>query len=467
MGDDHIDRPIHARILVTRSGFDKVERQTSTIDRADLRYSSVPLIIAAMSGSAARRTVFLTDELHSQLKTRTPLELQSQLPNPIAAVQIRSAELLRVHIPLRLRVKHSLASRTENWTHFLLLTDDNGNRGIGELLTREYVTGETEDHGVACLTRLAQGMIGTAVNDPLDHLRGLWESTRGWEGRLGAMAAVDGALLDLASNSSALTIPELLRRKPLTSKGWLTYSGVYALTSGWKLSLLHFVYRTLFRMKELKVKGTGQLDRDLSYIQAIRRAFPYPIELRIDLNGALRPSDAPAYFQAMLSQNPPVLWIEQPFAKHDWQAASKHQRGYGEELTLCGDESICTMADLERAIEQGSFRGINLRIAKHGGLLKTLELYDRAVEAGLYVQLGSYVGESSVLAYGGLWFASLADRLRYREGCFGKLLIKWDVVVPSLTFGRGGRVALDRLPARGLVPKFDFQRLKRHSEPIS
>lgn len=399
--------------------------------------------------------------------TQASLGRQARRFHPTLAIEIRGAELLRVQVPLRIRVDHALASRRENLTHYLVLSDDQGNRGIGELLTRAYVTGETEDQCVASLKRLAQRLTGTVIDDPLSRLQELWESTRGWEGRLGAMAAADGALLDLASKNSALAIPELMGRRPSQSKGWMTYSGVYSLANGWRLLLLHFVYRTLFRMMELKVKGTGQLDQDLAYLRAIRGAYSYPIDVRLDLNGALRPSDAKAYFQAMLSQNPPVRWFEQPFAKHDWQSAGGYQRSYGEEITLCADESVCTMEELERAIEQRAFKGLNLRIAKHGGLMKTLELYDLAVDAGLEVQIGSYVGESSVLAYTGLWFASLANRLRYREGCFGKLLIKWDMVKPSLTFGRGGRVALDRLPSHGLVPNFDFRRLKRRSERIS
>ncbi|MCZ6529422.1 MAG: hypothetical protein O6949_03700 [Chloroflexi bacterium] len=218
--------------------------------------------------------------------TQASLGRQTQRFLPTLAIDIRGAELLRVKVPLRIGVDHALASRRENVTHFLVLTDDLGNRGIGELLTREYVTGETEDQGVACLNRLAQGLIGTVIDDPISRLEDLWESTRGWEGRLGAMAAADGALLDLASKNSALAIPKLLGRRPSRSKGWTTYSGVYSLAAGWKLFLLHFVHRTLFRMKELKVKGTGRLDRDLAYIRAIRGAYSYPIDVRLDLNGA-------------------------------------------------------------------------------------------------------------------------------------------------------------------------------------
>ena len=97
------------------------------------------------------------------------------------------------------------------------------------------------------------------------------------------------------------------------------------------------------------------------------------------------------------------------------------------------------------------------------GLGKGIRDFKKALEGGLETQLGCLVGESSVLAYAGLHFAALADQLRYHEGCFGKLLIKWDVVNPSLTFSRGGRVSLSQLPKAGLMPMFNVDRLRQQA----
>ena len=132
-------------------------------------------------------------------------------------------------------------------------------------------------------------------------------------------------------------------------------------------------------------------------------------------------------------------------------------------MVFCADESVCSMEDLERAINEGAFRAINIRIGKNGGLLNALKLYKKSLENGLETQLGCLVGESSVLAYAGLHFAAIADRLRYHEGCFGKILVKWDVVRPSLTFSREGRVSLSQLPNAGLVPMFNVDRLRQQA----
>jgi hypothetical protein len=103
-----------------------------------------------------------------------------------------------------------------------------------------------------------------------------------------------------------------------------------------------------------------------------------------------------------------VRWFEQPCARDDLESAATFQRRLGADAILCGDESICTLDDLDRAARAGAFRAVNIRIAKHGGLVATLDVYDSARSAGLEAQIGCLVGESSVLSYAGLHLASIA-----------------------------------------------------------
>ena len=241
----------------------------------------------------------------------------------------------------------------------------------------------------------------------------------------------------------------------------LVYSAVYPFASGLKLSALHLFYGRLMRMESLKVKGTGRIEDDLGYVRAIRQAHPYPVSMRLDLNGSLQPQNAEEYFSRMLESECRIGWFEQPFQKNDWEACVRFQQMYQTDIVLCGDESICSIQDLERAAREHAFRAVNIRIAKNGGLLESLRIYRRAIEAGFEVQLGALVGETSVLAHAGLHFAAVADSLRHYEGCFGTYLIKWDVIQPSLTFSRRGYVALGRLASAGLAPSFDVDRLRR------
>lgn len=378
-------------------------------------------------------------------------------------LRIERVECFVVRIPLRFPVEHALASRTVNQTGFVVLTAEDGTAGIGEFLSREYVTGETLEHCMQCLQRARPFLTKAAIDEPISFIQSLWDRNADVPGKYGALCALELALLDLWGKRHGQPVAEVVRPGAWRPHRTLVYSAVYPFVKGLKLLALHVFYGTVMRLEQVKVKGRGHAESDLAYVQRIRRAFPYPIQIRLDLNGSLSPSHADEYFSRLVKSQDGVTWFEQPFPKDAWDVARRFQKRLGRDVVLCADESVCSMGDLERAISEGAFRAVNIRIGKNGGLLHALKLYKRALDNGLETQLGCLVGESSVLAYAGLHFAALADQLRYHEGCFGTRLITWDVVNPSLTFSRGGRVALSQLPKAGLVPMCHVDRLRQHA----
>ena len=105
----------------------------------------------------------------------------------------------------------------------------------------------------------------------------------------------------------------------------------------------------------------------------------------------------------------------------------------------------------------------------HGGEREDLEvrgtdggrrpLYE-ALTAGLTVQVGCQVGESSLLSAAHLALVTAVENVTYAEGCFGHLLLREDPVRPVLQFGFGGRApALPHGP--GLGVEMDDQMLQR------
>jgi muconate cycloisomerase len=216
-------------------------------------------------------------------------------------------------------------------------------------------------------------------------------------------------------------------------------------------------------MRQIKVKGCGAIESDLKSLSQIRRWMPPDVDLRLDLNGSLTPATANDYFSRLAKHHPTVTWIEQPFSKDAWIQSAALQRNFGEQFTFCADESVCTLEDLERAASTGAFRAINLRIAKHGGLVATQAIWRQARQLGLATQLGCLVGETTLLAAAGLHLAAATPHLRYHEGCFGRRLLAWDVVQPSLVFGYGGKVPLARLPSSGLTSPIDLSGVRRRA----
>ncbi len=378
-------------------------------------------------------------------------------------LRIQKAEFFLVKIPLRFSVEHALASRTENITGFVVLTAEDETSGIGEFLCREYVTGETIEDSVRYLEQLGTFLKASTIEEPISFIKSLWEQNTNVRGKSAALCAIELALLDLWGKRERRPVFALLSPNATRSDKMVTFSGVYPFADGLKLAALNLFYRTFMRFEYIKIKGRGEIEKDLTYVRKVRRSFPYPIKIRLDLNASLPPDHAEEYFSKMRDNEADIRWFEQPFPKEAWDVSARFQKRFADSLVFCADESVCSMEDLERTITTGAFRAVNIRIAKNGGLLNALKLYQKAIQKGLQTQLGCMVGESSVLAYAGLHLVALADQLRHHEGCFGKYLVKWDVIQPSLMFSKNGHISLERLPKAGLVPTFNLDRLRKQA----
>jgi muconate cycloisomerase len=124
------------------------------------------------------------------------------------------------------------------------------------------------------------------------------------------------------------------------------------------------------------------------------------------------------------------------------------------------DESLNTRASLQRLIEAKACTAANVRISKCGGLVAALNRARETLEAGLTLQLGCQVGESSLLSAAHLRLAAAVQPVTYAEGCFGRFLLREDPASPLLQFGYGGRPP-EPPQAPGLGVRIDDNLLER------
>ena len=128
--------------------------------------------------------------------------------------------------------------------------------------------------------------------------------------------------------------------------------------------------------------------------------------------------------------------VEQPLAADDLAGMA---RLTADGLAVMADESFHDAASLERLIAARACTGVSVRIAKCGGLVASLARCRRALEAGLTLQIGCQVGETSQLSAAQLVLVrTLAHGVSYLEGCYGERLLETDPVRPLLQFGRHG-----------------------------
>lgn len=126
-------------------------------------------------------------------------------------------------------------------------------------------------------------------------------------------------------------------------------------------------------------------DVDVVPARLVRDEFP-DLDLVVDANGSYSIDD-PSHRKALLALDEfGLAGIEQPLAPNDLEG---HRRLVGElRSPVLLDESIASLADLERAIDAGACSGVCVKPARLGGILAARAARDRCAGAGLSMAIG-------------------------------------------------------------------------------
>jgi muconate cycloisomerase len=323
------------------------------------------------------------------------------------------------------------------------------------------VTGESREGAVAMLRdRILPNLVGRGF-DSQDEVRAFLnecdgKAPAGWVGpdepQTAAWGAVDLALLDVFGREFG---QPALALDPAVFPDGVRYSGVLSSDTGWKLIKTALKMR-LFGLRSIKMKIEGETTEET--LRSARRALGRRADIRVDANMAWSVDDAIETMKTMSSHG--IRSFEQPVDPADLEGLSRLVRETG--LEVMADESLDDADSLRRLIDRKACTAVNVRISKCGGLIGALNRCRDALRAGLRVQVGCQVGESSLLSSAHLMLVAAVRDVTYVEGLFGERLLREDPVSPVLHFGYGGRA-----PARpggpGLGVTVDESILRRHA----
>jgi muconate cycloisomerase len=200
----------------------------------------------------------------------------------------------------------------------------------------------------------------------------------------------------------------------------------------------------LIGLTQIKVK-VGAED-DVARVRAVRAVVGAEVSLRVDANGAWTLAEAVARLDAMAPCG--IAAAEQPLPRDavaEWARLRRLSP-----IPLVADESVVTHADLEAVIAAEAADYVNVRVAKCGGLARSLAIARRAAAAGLGVQVGSQVGETAILSAAGRHLAATLPEVSFVEGSYGSLLLSEDVSADEIRFGHGGEARLLTRPGLGV-----------------
>jgi len=346
-----------------------------------------------------------------------------------------------LRVPLKMTFRHASAARTHGESLWVEAARG-AHRGYGEGCPRAYVTGETRASCQRWLATWHQGIQSECTS--LDSLRNwLAAHAQAVDESPSVWCAIECALLDLFARELGQSVEALLGLAP--PGGPHVYSAVLGNDEPWKTRLLIDQY-CILGLTDFKVKLGGDLEVDRQKLRSIAELTRWHgaanHRVRVDANNLW--SDAPGHTQDYVrALDCELLGVEEPVRPRDVEAHSRLSVELGVPIIL--DESLCTLADLERYDgRRGRFMA-NLKVSRVGGVLRALRLVEALRARDWPIIVGAHVGETSVLTRAAMLVAAAAgDLLVAQEGAFGSRLSEREPASPSLKWGRGGVLDLRR-----------------------
>jgi L-Ala-D/L-Glu epimerase len=379
---------------------------------------------------------------------------------------VTELQLFAVDLPFKVAFRHAAAERTTSASLFLRVGLDSGAQGWGESLPRAYVSGEHRDGAFALLRDSILPALAGRTFQSLSEVGSFLEKCDGqapseWVRpevpQTSAWCSVDLALLD--AFGKAFGEPVSLGDQPPAADALrrYRYSGVVSAGRGWPYAISLLKMRA-FRFPHVKLKV--EQDGAEQAAKTARRLLGRRVDLRVDANMAWDVEQALEAIGELRTVG--IQSFEQPIPAAD--LAGLKRLVAESSAGIVADEGLTNRESLQTLISHRACTGANVRISKCGGLVGAYARCREALDAGLMLQVGCQVGESSLLSAAHLTLlqalAPLTPGVRYAEGCFGGHLLREDPVSPSVQFGYGGRPP--RRPAgAGLGVQVDQAMLER------
>jgi len=384
--------------------------------------------------------------------------------------RVTELRLFAVDLPFKVTVRHAAAARTSSESLFLRARLDNGAEGWGESLPRAYVSGESREQAFALLRETILPALAGQSFRSLPEAVSFLEKCDGkappeWARpevpQTAAWCGVDLALLDAfgkASGEPAGPAAGDGQAPAATGPGRYRYSGVVSAGDGWPYAKSLLKIRAFgFRQVKLKLERDGAV----AAARTARRLLGRRVDLRVDANMAWDVDQALEVIGQLRAVG--IRSFEQPIASSDLAGLTRLVAESSAQIMV--DEGLTDRDSLRRFIAHRACTAVNVRISKCGGLVAAHARCHEALAAGLVLQVGCQVGESSLLSAAHLRLLSslapLTPGVRYAEGCFGEHLLREDPVAPLVQFRFGGRPP-PHPPGGGLGVRVDLAALQRH-----
>lgn len=247
------------------------------------------------------------------------------------------------------------------------------------------------------------------------------------KGNVFAKSAVEMALIDAVARTLQLPAWQLLGGKQHQSLplAWTLASGDVERDLEEAQLRLEQKRHRIFKMKI----GARRPEDDVAHVAQIARGLHGKATLTVDVNQAWDGSTARRFLPRLIDAG--VTLIEQPVAKWNVAALKILTAELGDRASIMADETVCTPQDAMALARGQASHVFSLKVAKHGGLLRTRQVAAVAEAADIAWYGGTMLETSLGSAAAAHVFATLGSR---HHGCelFGPQLLVDDIVADRM-----------------------------------
>ncbi len=247
------------------------------------------------------------------------------------------------------------------------------------------------------------------------------------KGNAFAKSAVEMALIDAVSRSLGLPAYQLLggKRHQSLPLAWTLASGDVGKDLQEAQLRLEQRRHRIFKMKI----GARTPQQDVAVVSQIARGLDGRATLTVDVNQAWDGNTARRYLPQLIEAG--VTLIEQPVARWNVEALQTLSASLGDRAAIMADETVCTPQDALMLARRQASHVFSLKVAKHGGLLRTRQVAGIAEAADIGWYGGTMLETSVGSAASAHVFSTLGAQ---HHGCelFGPQLLVDDIVTERM-----------------------------------
>lgn len=183
-----------------------------------------------------------------------------------------------------------------------------------------------------------------------------------------AMSGIDMALWDIRGKAVGLPLYKLLGG---SAKAIPAYAGGISLGFQDPQELVEEAGELLRQgYRAVKLRFGDTVKRDVTRLEAIRRAFGDELRIMVDANTGYSVDDVRNVMPALVHQG--VIWLEEPFPPQDYRSYQQALAFGG--LPMAAGENHYTRYEFNRVIEDRAIRILQPDISKTGGITEALRI---------------------------------------------------------------------------------------------